>query len=220
MEGRGTFEAARMRESRPRHRSKASISMTDQTLTIDPATTALVLVDLQKGVLPFAKAPHGPEAVLANAIALVQAFRAAKAAIVRVRVGFSADGGDRLRQPVDAPSPAGPTPDDWLADPEGLPALPGDIEILKRQWGAFHGTELDLQLRRRGIRTLVLGGISTAIGVESTARAAFEHGYEIVFPEDLSSSPAEAPHRNSFGAIFPRLGRVRTTAQVLAAMKV
>jgi len=193
--------------------------MTDQPLSLDPATTALVLIDLQKGILGFAKAPHGPETVLSNAIALVQAFRAAKSAIVRVRVGWSADGGDRLRQPVDNLNPPGPTPDDWLADPEGLPSQAGDIEILKRQWGAFYGTDLDLQLRRRGIRTLVLGGIATAIGVESTARAAFEHGYEIVFPEDLSSSPVEALHRNSFGAIFPRIGRVRSTAQVLAAMK-
>jgi nicotinamidase-related amidase len=193
--------------------------MPDQPLSLDPATTALVLIDLQKGIVPMAKAPHGAETVLSNAIALVQAFRAAKAPIVRVRVGFSADGGDRLRQTVDRLNPAGPLPDDWLADPEGLPSQPGDIEILKRQWGAFYGTELDLQLRRRGIRTLVLGGISTAIGVESTARAAFEHGYEIVFPEDLSGSPDEAMHRHSFEAIFPRLGRIRTTAQVLAAMK-
>jgi nicotinamidase-related amidase len=187
---------------------------------LDPKTTALVLIDLQKGILPFAKAPYGADAVVANAISLVRAFRAAKATIVRVRVGFSADGLDRLRQPVDNLNPPGPVPADWLADPDGLPSQPGDIEILKRQWGAFYGTELDLQLRRRGIRTLVLGGIATAIGVESTARAAFEHGYEIVFPEDLSSSPLEALHRHSFGAIFPRIGRVRTTLQVLAAMTV
>jgi nicotinamidase-related amidase len=156
---------------------------------------------------------------MANAVALAQAFRAAKALVVRVRVGFSADDGDRLRQPVDQPNPASAQPADWLADPAALPSQPGDIDILNRQWGAFHGTELDLQLRRRGIRTLVLGGIATAIGVESTARAAFEHGYELVLPEDLSGSPSAEAHRNSFELVFPRLGRIRTTAEVLAALK-
>jgi len=96
--------------------------------------------------------------------------------------------------------------------------VPGDIAILKRQWGAFHGTELDLQLRRRGIRTIVLAGIATAVGVESTARFAWELGYDIVFAEDATSGPDAAMHANSFGKVFPRLGRVRTTADVLAAL--
>ena len=65
------------------------------------------------------------------------------------------------------------------------PPAPTDLVITKRQWGAFHGTELDLQLRRRGIRCIVLGGIATNIGVESTARAALELGYELVIAEDM-----------------------------------
>jgi nicotinamidase-related amidase len=106
-----------------------------------------------------------------------------------------------------------------MADPAELPAHPGDIAIVKRQWGAFHGTELDLQLRRRGIRTIVLAGIATAIGVESTARFAWELGYDLVFAEDATSGPDAAMHANSFEKVFPRLGRVRTTAQVLAALQ-
>ncbi|MET0382120.1 MAG: hydrolase [Burkholderiaceae bacterium] len=185
---------------------------------LDARTTALVLIDLQRGILGFAKAPYGPDTVLANAAALATAFRAAKALVVRVKVGWSADGGDVLRPPVDAPGPAGAPPADWLDDPAELPMQPGDLPILKRQWGAFHGTELDLQLRRRGIRTLVLGGISTSIGVESTARFAWELGYEIVFAEDLSSGSEAALHQHSFQAIFPRLGRVRSTAQVISGL--
>jgi nicotinamidase-related amidase len=64
----------------------------------------------------------------------------------------------------------------------------GDLQITKRQWGAFYGTELDLQLRRRGIRTIVLGGVATQIGVESTAREAYEHGYELINVRDATAS--------------------------------
>jgi nicotinamidase-related amidase len=188
-------------------------------LTLDPRTTALVTIDLQQGILGLAKAPHDAAAVLANASALSNAFRAAKAAVVRVKVGFSSDMADRLQPPVDAPNPAGDLPPNWLDDPVELPAQPGDIHVLKRQWGAFHGTDLDLQLRRRGIRTIVLGGISTPFGVESTARFAWELGYEIVFAEDLCSAGVAEQHHHAFRHIFPRLGRTRTTAQVIAALR-
>ena len=92
-----------------------------------------------------------------------------------------------------------------------------DILITKRQWNAFYGTEFDLQLRRRGVRTIVLGGISTNIGVESTARAAFERTYSLVLVEDAMSCASAEQHEASVRFIFPRLGHVRSTDQVLAA---
>jgi len=196
-----------------------SIMTLSSPLNLDAATTALVLIDLQQGILPYAQAPYGSAAVLANAVPLAAAFRAAKSPVVLVKVGFSADGGDALKATVDAPNPPGAPPANWLDDSPELPAQPGDIHILKRQWGAFHGTELDLQLRRRGIRTIVLAGIATSIGVESTARNAWELGYDIVFAEDATSGPDAGTHANSFEKIFPRLGRVRKTADVLAALK-
>jgi nicotinamidase-related amidase len=188
-------------------------------LKLDAATTALVLIDLQQGILAYAKAPYDGAAVLANAAPLADAFRAAGAPVVLVKVGFSPDGGDALKALVDAPNPAGAPPANWMADPAGLPPQPGDLHIVKRQWGAFHGTELDLQLRRRGIRTIVLAGIATSIGVESTGRFAWELGYDIVFVEDATSGPDAAMHANSFEKVFPRLGRVRRTADVLAALR-
>jgi nicotinamidase-related amidase len=194
--------------------------MTNATpLKLDAATTALVLIDLQQGILPYAKAPYDSAAVLANAAPLAAAFRAAKALVVLVKVGFSADGGDVLKASVDTPNPPGAPPANWLDDAPELPAQPGDIHILKRQWGAFHGTELDLQLRRRGISAIVLAGIATSIGVESTARNAWELGYDIVFAEDATSGPDAGMHANSFEKIFPRIGRVRRTADVLSALK-
>jgi nicotinamidase-related amidase len=188
-------------------------------MKLDAATTALVLIDLQQGILPYAKAPYDAAAVLAHAVPLADAFRARRSPVVLVKVGFSPDGGDQLKAPVDSPNPPGPAPAHWLADAPELPPQPGDIHILKRQWGAFHGTELDLQLRRRGIRTLVLAGIATAFGVESTARFAWELGYELVFVEDATSGQDAGMHANSFGKVFPRIGRVRRTAQVLAALE-
>jgi nicotinamidase-related amidase len=188
-------------------------------LKLDPATTALVLIDLQQGILAYAKAPYDAAAVLARAALLAAAFRAVGSPVVLVKVGLSADGGDALKTLVDAPNPPGAPPANWLADTPELPPQPGDIHILKRQWGAFHGTELDLQLRRRGIKTIVLAGIATSIGVESTARCAWELGYDIVFAEDATSGPDAGMHANSFEKVFPRLGRVRKTADVLAALE-
>jgi nicotinamidase-related amidase len=96
---------------------------------------------------------------------------------------------------------------------------PADIDIVKKQWGAFYGTQLDLQLRRRGIRTIVIGGIATNFGVESTARDAWERSYALVFVEDAMASFSEEWHRFSVDNIFPRLGRIRSTAEVLSAIR-
>jgi len=187
---------------------------------IDPATAALVLIDLQKGIMRMPVAPHAAADVLARAVKLVERFRALKAPVVQVRVGFSADFGDALRQPVDQPPqlPPGGFPQDWMEIPAELGPAATDILIVKRQWNAFFGTELDLQLRRRNIRTFVLAGISTNIGVEATARAGWELGYHLLLAEDAMSSTSETAHKYSVTTILPRLGRVRPTAEILAAL--
>lgn len=187
---------------------------------LDPKTTALVLIDLQQGILGFGKAPRSGEAVVTAAAALAKRFREVDAPVVLVRVGWSADFGDALKQPVDQPAalPPGGLPANWWDFPAELAVEEHDIKITKRQWSAFYGTELDLQLRRRGIQTIVLGGISTNIGVESTARAAHEHGYSLVLVEDAMSCTAPEHHQASLDFIFPRLGLVRQSADVLKAL--
>ncbi|GAB2571317.1 hydrolase [Dyella jejuensis] len=182
---------------------------------LDPRHTALVLIDLQKGILPFAGGPHSAADVLGNASALTRRFRELGAPVVLVRVGWSADGGDALRQPVDQAMPARTLPADWWDFPADLGVVDSDIRVTKRQWGAFYGTELELQLRRRGIEHVVLGGISTNIGVESTARNAWELGFGLVFAEDAMSAANAEQHGFAVQHIFPRIGRVRATAQVL-----
>ncbi|MHB8141345.1 MAG: isochorismatase family protein, partial [Vulcanimicrobiaceae bacterium] len=95
-----------------------------------------------------------------------------------VRVGWSADFGDTLKARVESPRPTGAVAADFMEYVDALDVDPArDILIFKRQWGAFYGTDLDLQLRRRGVTNIVLCGIATSIGVESTARDAFERGY-------------------------------------------
>lgn len=186
-------------------------------LKLDPARSALVLIDLQKGIVPFAGGPYNGEQVVARAAALAARFRAAGAPVFLVRVGWSPDFGDAPKQTVDAPMGARSLPEDWWEFPAALGVEDGDIRIQKRQWGAFYGTDLDLQLRRRGISTVVLAGIATNIGVESTARNAWEMGYELVLVEDACSAHNKEQHDGSMQTIFPRISRVRSTDEVLAA---
>jgi nicotinamidase-related amidase len=186
-------------------------------LVLEPRDTALVVIDLQRGILQMPVAPHAASDVLARMARLASAFRSAGSAVVLVRVAFAADGADVLKQPRDVTTAAARELGwDQLA-PE-LKASSSDILITKHQWGAFYGTELDLQLRRRAVRTIVIGGISTNFGVESTARDAFERGYALVFVEDAMSGLSPEAHAFACQTIFPRLGRVRTAQDVLAAL--
>jgi nicotinamidase-related amidase len=178
-------------------------------MQLDAKSTALVLIDLQRGVLAMPVAPHPAAAVYERSMRLAQQFRSARAPVVRVRVAFSADLADAPRAAVDQPPNYASLPVGWDEFPE--PLAPSDRVITKRHWGAFYGTELDLQLRHRGVRCIVLGGIATNIGVESTARSAAEHGYELVIPEDLCSSVSAETHAFSFKHILPRLARITSS---------
>ena len=189
--------------------------------TLDPRRTALVLIDLQRGILANTLAPHPADAVTAAAARLAAATRAAGGTVVWVTVNWHLGFVDAPAQPVDQPTqraPDGPAAD-FATIVAGAGVEDADLRIVKRQWGAFHGTELDLQLRRRGIDTILLAGVATNMGVESTARSAWEHGYALVFAEDATSAFSEAMHRFAFTAIFPKLGRVASTDEAIAALK-
>jgi len=188
---------------------------------LEAARTALVLIDLQQGILALPLIPHAAAEVLGNAEALGRACHETGALIVAVNVAFSAGQADRLVVPVDQPSPtpAGGWPAGWSDLAPGIAALAPDVHVTKRQWGAFHGTELDLQLRRRGITTIVLGGIATNFGVESTAREAWQHNYAVVVAEDACSSPGPDLHQFAIARILPRIARVRSSAEIIAALR-
>ncbi len=184
-------------------------------LALDTKTTALVVIDLQKGIASRETAPHDPATVIRNATRLAEAFRLKKMPVFLVRVAFG--GADRLNPKTDEQwKPPASMPADWTE----LVITPGpdDHVITKKQWGAFYGTDLDLQLRRRGMRTIVLCGIATNYGVESTARFAYEYGYEQVFAEDAMASMQAEAHEASVKFVLRRMGRVRTTEEILDAL--
>jgi nicotinamidase-related amidase len=187
---------------------------------LDARHTAIVVIDLQKGITGRPGAPLATATVIANSALLLIAARTAGAQPVLVHVGGSTDGADRLHPTADQEMRAGgPLPPDWTELIPELDRQPSDIVIFKRQWGAFYGTDLDLQLRRRGLTTIILCGIATEIGVESTARDAYEHGYELVFAADAMTGTNAESHLNSIVRIFPRMGRVRSTEQIVAALQ-
>jgi nicotinamidase-related amidase len=184
-------------------------------ITLPTAKTALILVDLQKGIAGYQLAPYSFDAVVAKGKELARRFRVAKAPVVLVNVAFAPDLSDALRAPVERPmqAPPGGFPAAWSELVDGL-AEASDLKVTKRQWSAFYGTDLDLQLRRRGVTTVVIGGVSTNMGVESTARAAHEHGYAVVLAEDAATSLSSEMHAFAFEHIFPHLGRVAKVDEI------
>jgi nicotinamidase-related amidase len=185
-------------------------------LEIDPKKTALVLIDLQEGIVGRQLAPHSATDVVRRCATLASALREKGGAVIYVHVLIN----ETFPLPADAPTPRPSTP-----HPASMSELvpeagrqPGDPLIAKRQWGAFYGTNLDQELRRRGIQTVIMGGIATNFGVESTAREAFDRAYQLIFAEDAMSTMSPEMHEFPCKWIFPRMGRIRSTEQVLAAL--
>jgi nicotinamidase-related amidase len=185
-------------------------------LRLDLKKTALVLIDLQNAIVGINPVPHTAAQVVENSRKLAEAFRAHSAPVVYVRVDLN----DVMKLPVDQPINLSDTPLPAAAS-EIAPSAgfqPGDILVTKRHWGAFAGTDLEQQFKSRGIDTVVLTGISTNAGVESTARQGTGLGFAFVLVEDACSSQNAEHHRFAFENIFPRLARVRTTNEVLASL--
>ncbi|SEM79582.1 Nicotinamidase-related amidase [Sphingomonas gellani] len=181
--------------------------------SLDPRTTALILIDLQQGIATDDKAPRTGAEVVGAAKALATRFRQAGAPVVLVHVAFAP--GSMPSQKVDKPGlPPEGTPAAFSEFVHGLREA-DDIVVLKRHWGAFTGTDLDLQLRRRGVRTVVIGGIATHMGVESTARSAWELSYDVVIAEDVTSAMSAETHRFAVETIFPQIARVSSADAIV-----
>jgi nicotinamidase-related amidase len=169
---------------------------------LEPRTTALVLIDLMPRIIALETAPLTGREVLERCVALAQATRSVGGLVVNVRVE---------RPGVDVQ----PEGSDFAPE---LDRQPGDVEIVKHTVGAFHQTGLDDVLRARGIRTVVLGGIATNFGVESTGRAADEHGYDTVYVTDAMTGLDADAHEFAVSYIFPRFGTTCTGTQYVAAL--
>jgi len=178
--------------------------------TLD-ANTALVLIDLQKGIVSR-QTVHPIAEVIKNAAALAAGFRKRKLPVVLVNVAGVAPGR------TETPRFGGQFPPDWSELIGELDAQEADLKITKWTWGAFFDTPLDAQLKVRGTTQIVLGGVSTSIGVESTARQAFERGYNTTLAIDAMTDTVAEAHENSVKRIFPRLGETGSTREVLAKL--
>jgi nicotinamidase-related amidase len=184
----------------------------------DPKTTALISIDLQGFVLGRPLAPYSAQQVIANTVAIANRLKADGGTTVFVTVGFSPDYADAVNQPVDETFtlPQGGLPAEALAAPVEMTALTPDVAIVKRQWSAFYGTELDLQLRRRGIRTLILTGVATNFGVEATVRDGYAANYAVIVAEDAVTTLSQEMQDFACTKVLPRLSRIRKTEEILA----
>jgi len=178
--------------------------------TLDP-NTALILVDLQKGIVGRDAAPYPSADVVAKAAMLAPAFRAHRLPVVLVHVTGGAPGRNEQPKP---PSPAA----DWADLVPELDRQPDDHVVTKKTWGAFAHTGLEEHLKAQGVTQVVVAGIATAIGVESTARQAYEAGFNVTLAIDAMTDFKTETHENSVRHIFPRLGETGTTEEIIGLL--
>jgi len=183
---------------------------------LDPKRTALVLIDLQHGVVAMPTQPYSSSSVVEKSGQLAEAFRAKGAPVVFVRVDLA------NMTPVDADvilrDPSNPPP---AIASEIVPEVgkqPGDLVVTKLHWSAFQGTDLEEQLRAMNVDTLVLAGIATNFGVESTVRAAISLGFSVVLVEDATTSINADAHHMVYRLVFPMIARVRTADDIQRAL--
>jgi nicotinamidase-related amidase len=175
--------------------------------TLDP-NTALIIIDLQTGIVSMPTA-HPVSDVVARAAALASAFRRHRLPVVLVNVVGGAPG--RAEQ---SRSAAGRS-DDWADLITELDRQPSDHTVTKRTWGAFTNTGLREYLEKHGITQVVIAGIATSSGVESTARFAQELGFNVTLAIDAMTDMSLESHTNSVIRVFPWLGETGTTAEII-----
>ncbi len=175
------------------------------------SNTALLVVDLQQGIVAVPLAQE-LQPILDNAVKLIQAFRQRDLPVVLINVEGAPKGRTNVSRPPQTITA------DWADLLPILDQQPSDILITKRNWGAFINTDLEHQLRQRSITQVVVIGLVTSIGVESTARQAFELGFNVSICSDAVADRAEINHTHALEVIFPRLGEVGTTEELLGLL--
>lgn len=179
--------------------------------TLDP-NTALIIIDLQKGIIAH-PAAHPIGDVVRNAADLAGAFRGRGLPVVLVNVAGTAPG-----RTTEALSP-GPRPTDWADLIPELNQHTHDHLVTKRTWGAFTNTDLGDYLQDTGATQVVIAGVSTSIGVESTARQAYELGFNVTLAVDAMTDRNAEAHANSITRIFPKLGDIAPTRSIVELLE-
>ncbi|HXB66604.1 MAG TPA: isochorismatase family protein [Candidatus Acidoferrales bacterium] len=203
--------------------SSAAVPTTPESVTTQPKgknmsltklddTCALLVIDLQKGIVDLPTV-HPASEIVDRSAQLARAFRKQGMPVVLVNLAGVAPGR------TDAGSSRFSRPADWTDLVPELEPQPDDHIVTKLRWGAFAGTSLDGYLRERGVTQIVLTGIATSTGVESTARNAYDHGYNVTLVVDAMTDLHADAHRHSVGKIFPRLGESTTTEHLLRLLE-
>lgn len=174
---------------------------------LDPKT-ALIVIDLQKGIVAYPTA-HPVGEIIKHAGQLVDAFRRHGLPVVLVNVNAGAPGR------TDQAPRVGQFPDGWTDLIPELNQQPTDHTVTKRTWGAFPHTGLEEHLKSLGVTQVVIVGVATSIGVESTARQAYELGLHVTLAVDAMTDMNPDAHLNSVARIFPRLGETGTTQEII-----
>ena len=196
-----------------------NLEQINETEFINIEKTALVVIDLEVGIVNIKGEPFTSQEVIQNASGLINTFTGKEAFVVLVKVS-SADGKDMLKPNTDSKKiNSARLPEGWDSFVPELINVKNAHHIIKKNWGAFYGTDLDLQLRRRGIDTIVLCGVSTNIGVDTTAREAFQHGYNQIFASDAMTAHTKEEHDYVCKYIFPRIGKLRTTEEIVSSLR-
>ena len=180
-------------------------------LTTLDQNTALLVIDLQKGIIGFPTA-HPAAEIIGRSAQLASAFRKRSLPVVLVNVTGRAPGR------TDAGSPKFTFPD-WTDLVPELDQQPQDHLVSKERWGSFLGTDLNDYLRRRGVTQVVMTGVATSIGVESTARSAYDLGYNVTLVVDAMTDMSAEAHGYSVEHVVPRLGESCTTEEALTLLK-
>jgi nicotinamidase-related amidase len=179
-------------------------------MVLDPKT-ALIVIDLQKGIVGL-PAVHPIAGVLASASALAAAFRRRRLPVVLVNVTGIAPGRTERSHSLEG------LPPDWADLVPELDARPDDLLVTKKTWGAFTGTDLLARLNALDVTQLVLAGVATSMGVESTARHAYELGFNVAMACDAMTDLSREAHDNSIARIFPRLGETGSTEEIIGLL--
>jgi nicotinamidase-related amidase len=177
-------------------------------LTMLDPDTALIVVDLQKGLtgLPVI---HPMGDILGRARALADAFRERGLPVVLVNVAGGAPGR------TEHPRLALPRSEGWTDLVSELNQQASDIAVTKRTWGAFASTDLEARLKALDVTQVVIAGVATGTGVESTARQAYEHGFNVTLALDAMTDLRAEAHDYSIRNVFPRLGETGTSQQII-----
>lgn len=180
--------------------------------TLDP-NVALIVIDLQKGIVD-GKFVHPIGEIIEKSRELIDVFRANNLPVVLVNVDGRAPG--RTEQ---GPRSRTSFAEGWT---EFLPELgrqPGDIVVTKRSWGAFATTDLERELRARDVTQVVVAGVATSGGVESTARQAYEQGFNVTIALDAMTDMREEAHQYCIRNVFPRVGETGSTQDIVTLLR-